>query len=192
MRSRGLVNGLSFKAGYNAPRKQLAKAQPCWARPAIAVCIAGIVASSLVWCSVASRDRNEETARTLTPPPPYILYGFSVDGLGYAVPDCNLNLSNLNTAEYVVLTTDSNGYYQYDLANMPSGYTVGDEITLTSASESYSGANQTTVTGTGGKWLNVTLVEVVIPEFSSLVIPVVGCLVLFAVYTFRRRTKADP
>jgi hypothetical protein len=118
-----------------------------------------------------------QDASALGPSSPYVLYGYAYDSNFNAVGSANITVLDLITADAGQAVADVNGYYQFNLANLPNGYSLGDTITITGNMTELIGYNSTTVTGSGGKWFNVTM-SVVIPEFSSLVVPVVGMMLI--------------
>jgi hypothetical protein len=127
--------------------------------------------------------------------PPYSVLGYTKDGMGDPVPFCTVTITNTNTGEYVVIESDAVGYYMYDIRNqLPSGCSTGDVIHVEAVSESLQlmGENQGTVdlenTAQPFLWLDITL-DVVIPEFSMLIVPVAGVMVLFAAVGIRRRAR---
>jgi hypothetical protein len=124
---------------------------------------------------IPSHGVRPQDVSALGPSSPYILYGYAYDSNLNAVGSANITVLDVNTADIGQAVADVNGYYQFNLANLPNGYSLGDTIAITGNTTELLGSNLTTVTGSGGKWFNVTM-TVVIPEFSSLVIPVVGMM----------------
>jgi hypothetical protein len=141
---------------------------------------------SVGWQVVLSRKANGQEASTLGPPLPYILYGYTYDIASNPIESVNVTIVNMRTADVGKTVSDVNGYYQFDLANLPNGYSLGDPISITGNTTEYNGSNSTAVTGSGGKWLNVTLVS--IPEFPSVLVPIGGMMIIVLLApTIRRR-----
>jgi len=132
----------------------------------------------------------QDTGRS-GPLPPYILYGYTCGVIGTRLGGCQINLTNTVTNDSMLLESDVQGYYQCDLANMIQGYSDGDLIIIQATYQASSGENQTYVTGTGGKWFNVTIIDI-IPEFPNVALPalaVMGMLLVLAVETKRKTAK---
>jgi len=126
--------------------------------------------------------------------PPYSVLGYTKDGMGDPMPFCTVTITNDETGEFVVIESDAVGYYMYDIRNqLPSGCSTGDLIYVVAVNEllQLTGENQGTVdlenTMQPFLWLDITL-DVVIPEFSMLIVPVAGVMLLFAAMGIRRRT----
>lgn len=122
------------------------------------------------------------------PFPPYILYGFTCGVIGSKLGECQINITNANTNAWMLLESDVLGYYQCDLANMTGGYSDGDLITLNATYQAYSGDNQTYVTETGGKWFNVTIIDM-IPEFTNAALPALAGLGILLVLATSERKR---
>lgn len=91
------------------------------------------------------------------PTEPYIVYGIVKDGDSNLLTSTNVIAHNTTTNEKTpaVLTT-SEGKYQLDLANLTSGYSTGDSITVYVRSNGYVGDTTFTVSGTGGRLTNIS------------------------------------
>ena len=140
-----------------------------------------VALSALAW------GTSEKPAVVLGPPLPYILYGYTYDSASNLIGSVNVTIANMNTADTGETVSDGNGYYQFDLANLPNGYSLGDTISIVGNTTEYVGYNSTAVTGSGGKWLNVTL-DSFIPEFPSVLVPIGGMMIIVSLApTIRRR-----
>jgi len=65
------------------------------------------------------------------PATPYIISGTAYEEDGTSViSDLTVKFRNRTTNETTTTTTTSNGQYLYDLANLASGYTIGDIISI--------------------------------------------------------------
>ena len=137
-----------------------------------------ISAISIVGCYVIpSHGVGPQDASTLGPSSPYILYGYAYDFNSNPIGSTDITIVDVSTADTGQTVADVNGYYQFNLANLPNGYSPGDTISITGNTTGLLGYNTTTVTASGGKWFNVTM-NVVITEFSSLVVPVSGMMLI--------------
>jgi hypothetical protein len=157
-----------------------------------AVCVvAGIIISAIALVSVGYQNG----AHVQAPGQPRAVRGhiYDVDGVTPAA-GASVNITNLRTGSYNNTTIASpTGYYNFDLNTLAGGWMDNDVVKAVAWLGMVSGENVTVVTGIGsGDWLNVTLgAVIVIPEFSMVVLPISGMLVLFAVVSLRRRNE-DP
>lgn len=157
-----------------------------------AVCVvAGIIISALALVSVGYQN----AAHVQAPGTPFFVRGYIYDTDGVTkVSGANVNITNLRTGLYSNTTISAlNGYYNFDVNTLGGDWEVGDPIRAAAWSSSLSlgGENVTILTGVGsGNWLHVTLGTVIeIPEFSMVILPISGMLVLFAVVSLRRRRE---
>jgi len=143
-----------------------------------------VIVSAIVLGSIGTQHRVP--ANALAPPgPPYPVAGYTYDSLGAKLPSCDLNVTDLNTGEYCnTVVSDGNGFYSVDLGSF-AVWTEGDIIKVTAAKDMWTGENQSAVAGTYLR-LDVTL-NVLIPEFPMVIVPVTGMLALVAVVSLRRR-----
>jgi hypothetical protein len=118
-------------------------------------------------------------------PHPIVGYTYSSDGVT-PLGDCTVTITNVRLGISDVTTSDGTGLYQYDLVDMVEPYLVGDEILVEAEKDSMSGSSVGYVTAEPFDMINVTL-DTVIPEFSMVIVPVVGMLALFTVVGLRRR-----
>ena len=170
-------------------------------RPAMLLaCVAvALVVSGAV---VLSAGRGNET--TALPPvipgssadipvPPFSIYGYTYDENGALLPDCTVTLTNVNTSESVVFDSGAAAFYMKDLTELELGYTNGDVFHVEAVKGELWGENNTVIDFESPLpyiQLDITLEGEVIPEFSTVLIPVAGVLVLFAIVGLRRR-KAE-
>jgi hypothetical protein len=191
MRNEGLINGLPLAIKKRtdlrvsrAPNRKPAKLYAL----SLAVFVAIVLLSVGSYLAVFQRA-GDHGASALAPPSPYILYGYTYDGAGNPIGSVDLAIVDIRTTDTEKMVSDGDGYYQFDLANLPSGYSAGDTISIVGNTTQYSGHNSTAVTGSGGKWFNVTL-DVVIPEFSSVIFPIGATMVILSlVPTIRRKFR---
>ena len=161
----------------------------------VAAFVSGAVLVSLGGSEDATlQPEVPDTASPLAPPPPYSVFGYTEDGVGDPIPYCTVTITNTNTGEYAVVESDSIGWYQLDIMNaLPTPSVTGDVITVVAVSDALqlTGENQGTVDLESAYqylWLDITL-DVVIPEFSMLIVPVAGVMMVFAAMGIRRRNR---
>jgi len=124
--------------------------------------------------------------------PPYSVVGVTKDGMGDPIPYCTVTITNTDTGEFVVVESNDIGGYKYDIRNgLPSGCEDGDLIHVEALSEALqlTGENQGTVNLAVPLLPLDIVLDVVIPEFSMLIVPVAGVMLLFAAMGIRRRAK---
>ena len=114
------------------------------------------IASALVM-SLCLAAMPIEKAKAQTPPMPYVLYGYTFAEDHSILPSCTLKVVNRATMNSSMISSDSGGWYQFDLSSLPGEYQTGDEIWLLGNKTMEIGLNRTSVTNSGGKWLNLTL-----------------------------------
>jgi hypothetical protein len=61
----------------------------------------------------------------------YFVRGYVRDEFGAPIAGATVNIKNLRTSDYKQTTTDSNGFYQSDISNMPNGIQTGDIVKIT-------------------------------------------------------------
>jgi parallel beta-helix repeat protein len=126
------------------------------AKPVLAVFTTIFIALSLV-LSIGLISASNHNAKAETPPLPYIIYGYTFDAVGVKLPSCALKAQDRNTMNSSTTFSDSGGYYQFDLSSLAGAYQSGDGIWLLGNNGAAIGLNKTSVTGSGGKWMNLTL-----------------------------------
>jgi parallel beta-helix repeat protein len=98
-----------------------------------------------------------QKARILGPDVPYIIYGYTFAENHCIFPSCTLKVLDRSSMNSSITASDSEGKYQFDLSSLPGGYQTGDVIWLLGNKTVEIGLNKTSVTGSGGKWVNLTL-----------------------------------
>ena len=122
---------------------------------------------------------------------PHPIMGVTYDSDGTTpLPFCTVTVTDVTLGESAVVESDADGVYQYDIANLPGEYAIGDEILVEAVNETLqiSGSATGVVTGEFFDIIDVTL-NVVIPEFPLVITPVVGILALFVVVRVRRKKE---
>jgi hypothetical protein len=123
---------------------------------------------------------------------PYPCIGYTYDSDGTTkLPECTVTVKNMRTGEsYSVLSSLAASYYSVDLNEpeyFPAGWLTDDVIDVTAVKGTQMGNSQGIYDDTlYYVSLDVTLNQV-IPEFSMLIIPVVGMMTVVAVVSLRRR-----
>jgi parallel beta-helix repeat protein len=100
-----------------------------------------------------------QKAKILGPETPYLVYGYTFAGNGSILPSCSLKVLDRTSMNSSMTSSDSEGKYQFDLSSLFGGYQTGDVVWLLGNKTTEIGLNKTSVTGSGGKWLNLTLSE---------------------------------
>ncbi|MDG6220922.1 MAG: hypothetical protein QCI38_05685, partial [Candidatus Thermoplasmatota archaeon] len=76
-------------------------------------------------------DPPGHTKVITTPPPlPYVVYGTTYNTAGMATSGITVNLTNTQTGEHIILLSDADGFYSYNLLDFPGGYNTGDFIAV--------------------------------------------------------------
>lgn len=91
------------------------------------------------------------------PTNPYVINGTVIDTDSTIVTSTNVIAHNTTTGERVnPFATTSSGRYVLDLANLSSGYSQGDSITVYVRQNGYTGEVTFTLSGEGGRETNIT------------------------------------
>jgi len=154
----------------------------------LVICAAATIVVSAI--AHASVDSEKVIAQDLLPP--YNLEGFTTDAslVPYA---CDVTVTNMRTLESCTTTSyPEDGYYTIDIQHaLPSAFIVGDPINVTATNFAalLIGWNEQPVPGGGSMWMDVTLNGTWdgIPEFPTVIVPIVGMLAVFAVVSLKRR-----
>lgn len=128
------------------------------------------------------------------PPPPLLIYGW-VYYMGTPVDGATVTLTNQNTGETTdPYVTGSDGFYMLQVADLPSGYSAGDVLVVTAdkSSEMLTGSGSYTITGTEPGYAQLDINMVLIPEFPTLIIPVVGMVAVVATVRLARGRRNEP
>ncbi len=139
--------------------------------------------------------------------PPYFVWGYVYSANGDTVDNGIVQVTDMETTETVMAMTDISGYYQVDLATLYSGYLNDEEILIYATDGLYYGSNGTyTINldfysdtgqdhydGTGMEWPNmqVDIVLSEIPEFTMVLTPIIGIMILVLFLRRNRRREED-
>lgn len=128
------------------------------------------------------------------PPPPCLLFGY-VYYMGTPVSGATVTLVNQNTSETLApYVTDVDGFYMFQLADLTLGYQAGNVMVVTAekTSEGLIGSGSYTVTGAEPGFAQLDINMVLIPEFPTLIIPVVGMVAVVAAVRLVRHRRDEP
>jgi hypothetical protein len=150
-------------------------------------------AATLVVSALAVTEASQATISNKAPPTPHPLFGYTYDADGVtALPGCDVILTNLNTSEVILTTSDATlGIWSEDAANFPTPYEIGNIINVTATKGLQIGWAEAPLTDTpeGYDQIDVTLDGTGIPEFPMLILPIGGMIALFAVVSLKRKSK---
>lgn len=127
----------------------------------------GILLLSIALILLISVNMNAQIAAAQDP---YTIYGTIKDENGVGVEGAAIVVENVNTNEKntagtdtitgspIPVTTDSDGKYTFELLNLNSGYSTGDEILVSAEKEGVSDSKSSTVDGEGwGEEVDIAL-----------------------------------
>jgi uncharacterized repeat protein (TIGR01451 family) len=130
--------------------------------------------------------------------PPYFVWGNIYSNRGNMVANAIVQITDTVTNETVMAITDSGGRYTVDLATLYSGYMNGENLVVYATDGSFYGRNESFIDLDGyddltmafpNRRVNVVLSE--IPEFATILVPLIGLMVLVAFLERRRRKRED-
>jgi len=90
------------------------------------------------------------------PSTPYVVNGTITNESSSIVASVIVTAHNTTNSERITTTSNSIGRYVLDLANLTSGYTIGDSITIYVRFDGYTGETTFTLSGEGGVEKNVS------------------------------------
>ena len=153
-----------------------------------------------VW--VNDTDGNANRTGTYDIPvrlPPYFVWGYIFSADGTPVNNGMVQVTDLETNETVIAMTDITGYYRVDLSTLYSGYLNGEEISVFATDGLYYGTNGSYsidldfMSDNSMNWpnmqINIVLSE--IPEFTMILTPIIGILILVLFMRINRRREED-
>jgi hypothetical protein len=149
------------------------------------VCAAAIIIFSGI--ALASLGA-EKTARPLAPipQPPFIVYGHVTNSIGTLMPNIVVTVTDVTTGDSATTVTDDGtlgdlGGYTYDISDFLIDYAPGDTIFVNATGPgATAGSNTGTIGSNPYLGLDITLTAG-IPEFTAIVIPIVGMISIIAV-----------
>lgn len=168
----------------------------------MSVAVVAMLASALAMPHYASGKAVQGKMPSSTmgiPPPPYPVFGYVNDSLGVPI-EAYVVITDLNNGNtwtgWANYTSDGinyyPGFYSINIApldsSLPYGYSDGDtlEVSATTNTSLTGSATGLVSNATGYTPIDV-VVSTVIPEFSAVVIPIVGLVAIVAVMSYRRR-----
>jgi hypothetical protein len=128
---------------------------------------------------------------TRTPQSPYYIVGYTNNSVGVPLIGCDVTITNVRLGVSVSVVSSSLGKFMYNLASMgeENQYADGDLITVEAELGELSGEAEGYVDTSGQlTMINVTLTTAR-PEFSMVIVPVVGMMALFVVVGLRKRNE---
>lgn len=155
---------------------------------AVTVVLASTIALVCVTgSSVASVSVNEHHRQ---PGPPFIIWGFVYEADGVTpVTDCPVNVTHENTGLWYLTSTDS-VYGYYEISKQRFDVNNGDVFNVTATKGSQIGWNESVrVDLELQMWINVTVSPGEIPEFPSLIAPILGLTCLVVLVSVARGRK---
>jgi len=114
---------------------------------------------------------------------PYVVYGYVYYPNGTPAPNALVNVTNARTGEWITNYTTSDGYYQIDLANLPSGYQDGDTIYINASKNGLIGSNNTVVNSSSAS-VHVDIYLQSVPEIDLPFIIILTIHFIFIVNWF--------
>jgi len=178
------MKGMSRPRSRRSPYLSNRHAKTVGLLVAFAAVIAVVSVIALGPIGKENASQPEVPAKTLAPGPPYNVYGYTYDSVGAPLAGCSVTVTDLRTTDSMVTTSSASGKYQVDLGSF-AAWLPGDDIKVTAVSDPWSGENQSQALGLSLK-MDVTL-DVLIPEFPMVIVPVMGMIALVAVVSLRRR-----
>jgi hypothetical protein len=123
----------------------------------------------------------------------HAVWGFATDIGGTPLPDGTpVNISVFHVDHYTVYATSgtSSGWYSYVLSGGEQGtnWDAGDDISVNVTYSAQPYVNQTTITSTSNQQIDVHC-DVPIPEFSEIVVPIAGLMLIVLIFN---RTRKKP
>jgi hypothetical protein len=168
----------------------------------LAVCVALLASAMAVPHSAdgkAAQGKIPATTSQGIPPPPYPVQGYTNDSLGNPI-ECYVVITDLDSgANWTGWSNFTNdginyypGFYQINIAPLDSAlpyeYSDGDTLEVVATSNtSLTGSNTGLVSNATAYTTIDVVVSTVIPEFSVVVVPIVGLVAIVAVMSHRRR-----
>lgn len=135
-------------------------------------------------------DDIQRSRQNDTPVPPWNIMGITFADVAKTtpLPGCTVNVTNLNTGLYVVLTSNEYGFYEYDM-NLLN--TTDEDVIHVFAQKDLLYGEETAIADkeSGLPFLPVdVVVDLEIPEFPAMsLLPVVGAVALLVVLRHRRK-----
>lgn len=147
------------------------------------VAVSVLIGSSLL---VAPSDpgRPADAKQVIPPPVGFIIGGWTYDEFGAKLPNCDVTITLVKTGDYDVVSSGTISFYSY-IPAWPQ-LSVGDEIRVTAVKGVMTNTSTGIVPYAPMLQLDVKL-DVLIPEFPMVIVPVMGMIALVAVVSLRRR-----
>jgi len=148
------------------------------------VCAAAIIIASAVAVAafgIGAQPKVKAGVGDNPPPFPFYVAGYTTTASFVHVPNCVVTITDVTTGAVNTTVSDSTGFYFKDIQTGNPAINVGDVISVTAHDSTMTGTNQTTYAG-GPLYINIWVaLNTPIPEFTDIVIPIVGMVSIFAV-----------
>jgi hypothetical protein len=143
------------------------------------VCAAAIIIVSAI-AVAAFGGVKVEKARIGAPGQPFAIFGYTKDAASAVVPFAHVNISDSRSHYYTNVISNGVGLYSQSIATWD--WEIGDTIVVVANTTTLIGTNSGVI-GSVNPYLqiDVTLTVAAIPEFTDIVIPIVGMVSIFAV-----------
>jgi len=149
-----------------------------------------ILVTAVAFVALEGQKLAKVPGRVSDPPPkPLVILGSTLNSTFDPIPYCHVNISDTTVGKYCnTVMSDGAGVYSYDIKNWSPQ--IGDHITVeawnyTALNGTRTGTNFAIVTGTAVAadelQIDVVLATVLIPEFTSIAVPLACMLSILAV-----------
>lgn len=140
--------------------------------------------------SLAPAAKSKMPADIADRPPgtPYSIAGYTYDALGVKLPSCTVVVTDVTQglSSPTLTSSGTTAFYSTQLQTWCPDWEVGDELKVVATKGIMYGENTSLVGSGPGTVINVTL-NLEIPEFPVVVVPIVGMMGLFVAMTVIRR-----
>lgn len=122
------------------------------------------------------------------PPAPYNVWGYVLDSLGNPAFNVPITITDTNTGAIWTSVTDTEyGYYMVNLNELnETGWNYDDTIVVVAETGTEIGTNTGTAVAPA---LQLDISMVIIPEFTVMIVPVLGMVAIAAVVSLTRRRE---
>jgi hypothetical protein len=147
-----------------------------------------IVLVSAMSLAPAAKSKMPADIADRPPGTPYSIAGYTYDALGVKLPSCTVVVTDVTQglSSPTLTSSATTAFYSTQLQTWCPDWEVGDELKVLATKGIMYGENTSLVGGGAGTVLNVTL-NLVIPEFPVVVVPIVGMMGLFVAVSLRSR-----
>lgn len=207
MKSEGKINGLGsssleiksqvagfygngMKAASRQSRSRLGYPSKRYGK---ALAVIFLVAASAVVVSALAMNPGRQVPAGISDipaPPNLIIGGYTYDESAAKLGDCEVTITHVKTGNYTVVYSGASGpllgFYSYK--PVWEDISQGDDIKVTAVKGVMTGESVAKVSSSPNLQIDVTL-NLLIPEFPMVIVPVVSMMALVAVVSLRRRRE---